>query len=42
MLENERVQVKDFKGRGFSNMQLQEMGFGESAIHPPSVAGMKS
>jgi Fe2+ transport system protein FeoA len=41
MLENERVQVKDLKVRGYSVRQLQEMGFCESALHTPSVAVAK-
>jgi len=38
MLENERMQVKDLKNRGFSDRQLQELGYSEGALHTPSVA----
>jgi hypothetical protein len=38
MLENERMQVKELKSRGFSDRQLQEMGYCESALHTPSLA----
>lgn len=38
MLENERMQVKDLKNRGFSDRQLQELGYSESSLHTPSVA----
>jgi len=38
MLENERMQVKDLKNRGFSDRQLQELGYSDSALHTPSVA----
>jgi len=42
MLETERAQVKDFKSKGYSDRQLQEMGFSDAAIHTPSVASMKT
>lgn len=42
MLEVERSQIKDLKGRGYSDRQLQEMGFCENAIHTPSVASLKA
>jgi len=38
MLETERAQIKDLKSKGYSDRQLQELGFSESAIHTPSVA----
>ena len=38
MLESERMQVKDLKSRGFSDRQLQEMGYSEPSLHTPSVA----
>ena len=38
MLENERIQVKDLKNRGYSPRQLQEMGYSESAMHSPPLA----
>ena len=38
MLESERMQVKDLKNRGFSDRQLQELGYSEGALHTPSVA----
>ena len=37
-LEVERSQVKDLRAQGFSNRQLQEMGFCEAAINVPAVA----
>ncbi|EEC43322.1 predicted protein [Phaeodactylum tricornutum CCAP 1055/1] len=40
MLESERAQVKDYKGRGYSDRQLQELGFSEAALHTPSVASL--
>lgn len=41
MLETEKSVVKDFRSQGFGDRQLQEMGFGQAAIHPPSVAALK-
>ena len=41
MLETEKSVVKDFRSQGFGDRQLQEMGFSETAIHPPSAAKMK-
>eukprot|EP00545_Synedropsis_sp_CCMP1620_P002303 CAMPEP_0119009070 /NCGR_PEP_ID=MMETSP1176-20130426/4122_1 /TAXON_ID=265551 /ORGANISM="Synedropsis recta cf, Strain CCMP1620" /LENGTH=107 /DNA_ID=CAMNT_0006961515 /DNA_START=74 /DNA_END=397 /DNA_ORIENTATION=- len=38
MLESERSQVKDMRNRGYSDRQLQEMGFSESSVHSPSVS----
>eukprot|EP00549_Striatella_unipunctata_P003246 CAMPEP_0118688840 /NCGR_PEP_ID=MMETSP0800-20121206/9143_1 /TAXON_ID=210618 ORGANISM="Striatella unipunctata, Strain CCMP2910" /NCGR_SAMPLE_ID=MMETSP0800 /ASSEMBLY_ACC=CAM_ASM_000638 /LENGTH=103 /DNA_ID=CAMNT_0006586143 /DNA_START=106 /DNA_END=417 /DNA_ORIENTATION=+ len=38
MIESERSQVSDLKTKGFSDRQLQEMGFSKIAIHSPSVA----
>jgi hypothetical protein len=38
MLENERMQVKELKNRGYSPRQLQEMGYTESALHTPALA----
>jgi hypothetical protein len=38
MLENERMQVKELKNRGYSPRQLQEMGYSESALHTPALA----
>jgi len=38
MIENERVHVKDLRNKGFSDRQLQEMGFSEISIHNPSVS----
>jgi hypothetical protein len=42
MLETDRAEVKDLKSRGFSDRQLQEMGFSENALHAPSVASLKA
>ena len=42
MLEVERSQIKDLKTRGYSDRQLQEMGFSENSIHTPSVASLKA
>jgi hypothetical protein len=42
MLETERAQIKDLKGKGYSDRQLQEMGFSENALHSPSVASLKA
>jgi hypothetical protein len=41
MLETERMQVKEFRSRGYSDRQLQEMGFAEASMHSPSVAVQK-
>lgn len=41
MLETERIQVKEYRSRGYSDRQLQEMGFAEAAVHSPSVAAQK-
>jgi hypothetical protein len=38
MLENERMQVKELKNRGYSPRQLQEMGYSEAAMHSPPLA----
>ena len=40
MLETERAQVKDLKGKGYSDRQLQELGFSDNALHAPSVASL--
>jgi hypothetical protein len=37
MIESERASVKDLRNRGYSDRQLQELGFAEIAIHSPSV-----
>eukprot|EP00593_Proboscia_inermis_P016642 CAMPEP_0171311496 /NCGR_PEP_ID=MMETSP0816-20121228/21760_1 /TAXON_ID=420281 /ORGANISM="Proboscia inermis, Strain CCAP1064/1" /LENGTH=111 /DNA_ID=CAMNT_0011796309 /DNA_START=61 /DNA_END=396 /DNA_ORIENTATION=+ len=37
-LEVERAHSKDLKSQGYSERQLQELGFSEFAIRPPSVA----
>ena len=37
-LEAEKSQVKDLRTQGFSDRQLEQMGFVTSAIRPPSVA----
>jgi hypothetical protein len=42
MLDTERAQIKDLKGKGYSDRQLQEMGFSENALHSPSVASLKA
>lgn len=41
MLETDRVVVKEYRGRGYSDRQLQDMGFSGNAIHSPSVAVQK-
>ena len=42
MIETEKQQVKDFRGQGYSDRQLQEIGFCDSAIQrAPSVAMAK-
>ena len=39
MIETEKQQVKDFRGQGYSDRQLQEIGFCEAAIQrAPDVA----
>ena len=39
MIEVERSQVKDLRGQGYADRQLQEMGFCEAAVQrAPSVA----
>jgi hypothetical protein len=42
MLENERIQVKEYKNRGFSARQLQEMGYHDGALHTPALALAKN
>jgi hypothetical protein len=42
MLENERMQVKELKNRGYSPRQLQEMGYSESTLHTPALALAKN
>merc|ERR1711982_20041 len=37
-LENEKLQVKDFRSQGYSDRQLSDLGFSEVAIRGPSVA----
>lgn len=37
-IESEKSQVKDLRSQGFSDRQLEQMGFAEAAIRPPSVA----
>ena len=37
-LEAEKSQAKDLRSQGFSDRQLEQMGFMTSAIRPPSVA----
>lgn len=40
MIENEKVMVKDFRSQGYSDRQLQEIGFCEPAMQrAPSVMG---
>jgi len=41
MLEVERAQVKDLKEQGYTDRQLQELGFCEASYRQPSVAAMK-
>jgi len=42
MIETEKQQVKDFRSQGYSDRQLQEIGFCEAAIRrAPSVAMAK-
>lgn len=41
MLETDRITVKEFRSRGYSDRQLQDMGFSTAAIHSPSVAVQK-
>jgi hypothetical protein len=38
MIDTERAQIKDLKSKGFSDRQLQEMGFCDIALHTPAVA----
>mmetsp|Transcript_12219 Transcript_12219/g.17610 ORF Transcript_12219/g.17610 Transcript_12219/m.17610 type:complete len:112 (+) Transcript_12219:87-422(+) len=40
-LEVERSQVKDLRSQGYTDRHLQEMGFCEASIRPPSVAMLK-
>ncbi|GAX24253.1 hypothetical protein FisN_4Hh046 [Fistulifera solaris] len=42
MIETERAQIKDLKSKGYSERQLQEMGFSESALFQPSVASLQA
>jgi hypothetical protein len=42
LLETERAQIKDLKSKGYSDRQLQELGFSENALHSPSVASLKA
>ena len=38
MIDAERSQVKDMRNRGYSDRQLQEMGFADASVHSPSVS----
>mmetsp|Transcript_14711 Transcript_14711/g.24925 ORF Transcript_14711/g.24925 Transcript_14711/m.24925 type:complete len:111 (-) Transcript_14711:149-481(-) len=38
MIEGERAQVKDLQSKGYSQRQLQELGFTDVAVHGPTVA----
>lgn len=40
MIETEKAQIKDLKSKGYSDRQLQELGFSEAALHTPSVASV--
>jgi hypothetical protein len=40
-LDTERSLVKDLRGQGYGDRQLQELGFSQAAVHEPSVAAMK-
>jgi hypothetical protein len=42
MIETEKSQIKDYKSRGYSDRQLQEMGFSDAAMHTPSVASLNA
>lgn len=42
LLETERSLVKDMRSQGFSDRQLQELGFSSTAIHEPSVASLNT
>ena len=41
MVESERAEVKHLRTKGYSERQLQEMGFSELAVHGPTVALVK-
>eukprot|EP00542_Grammatophora_oceanica_P019014 CAMPEP_0194048808 /NCGR_PEP_ID=MMETSP0009_2-20130614/28608_1 /TAXON_ID=210454 /ORGANISM="Grammatophora oceanica, Strain CCMP 410" /LENGTH=111 /DNA_ID=CAMNT_0038694797 /DNA_START=104 /DNA_END=439 /DNA_ORIENTATION=+ len=37
-LESDKIQVKQLRSQGFSDRQLFDMGFTESAVHKPSIS----
>lgn len=37
VVELERLQVKELKSQGYSDNQLQQMGFSDSSLYNPSV-----
>mmetsp|Transcript_26624 Transcript_26624/g.37501 ORF Transcript_26624/g.37501 Transcript_26624/m.37501 type:complete len:112 (-) Transcript_26624:322-657(-) len=41
MIESERSQAKEMRNKGYTDRQLQEMGFSQAAIYSPSVALQK-
>jgi len=42
MIETEKAQVKDFRSQGFSDRQLEDLGFSKAAVQrAPSVAIVK-
>ena len=42
MLAADRTQVKELRNEGYSDRQLQELGFLDAALHSPSVASVKA
>ena len=38
MIETERSQVKDLRSQGYTDRQLQEMGFCDAAVHRPHIS----
>jgi hypothetical protein len=41
MVENERMQAKELKSRGYSDRQLQELGYSDIVLHIPALATKK-
>lgn len=41
MIENEKLQVKELRQEGFSDRQLQEMGYLEASIARAPAVAMK-
>jgi hypothetical protein len=41
VINAEKAQVKDLRAQGYSDVQLQQMGFSESTLYGPAVLSAK-